>query len=148
MTQELKATIYHNPACGTSRNVLKVMQDAGYEVEVIEYLTVGWQKSQLETLFKHAGITAKEALRTSKTPAKELGLTEVGVTEEAIINAMIAEPILVNRPIVVTSKGAKMCRPSEQVLSLLDVWPKGPYFKSDGEMMIDAQGNRVDSTKS
>ena len=127
--------IHHNPACGTSRNVLSIIQDAGYQPEVIEYLEEGWTRPQLLALFA--------ALRTTKSPAKELGLLDEDVSDEAILDAMLTHPILVNRPIVCTEKGVKLCRPSEQVLDLLAQWPPGPYKKEDGELIIDDKGERV-----
>lgn len=147
MTTQKQATIYHNPGCGTSRNVLKVIQDSGYQVEVIEYLQTGWNRAELSTLLEEAGLTPKSALRVSKTPAESLGLTADNVTDEQVLEAMLAHPILVNRPLVKTNKGVKMCRPSEQVLSLLETWPQGPYYKDDGEMMIDEHNQMVDSSK-
>ncbi|SET65103.1 arsenate reductase family protein [Thorsellia anophelis] len=147
MLKEYKATIYHNPACGTSRNVLKVMEDAGYQVEIIEYLKTGWNKEVLTSLLEQAGLTPKSALRVNKTPAESLGLTAENVKEKQILDAMIQYPELVNRPLVKTDRGVKMCRPSEQVLSLLEIWPQGPYYKEDGEMMIDEHNQIVNSSK-
>lgn len=136
-------TIYHNPDCGTSRNVLAVIEAAGYTPHVIPYLSVGWQRDHLLTLFADAGLTPRQALRESKSPATELGLLDPGVSDEDLIEAMLAHPILVNRPFVVTAKGTLLCRPSEKVLDLLERWPSGPFRKEDGELMIDANGNRV-----
>ena len=137
--------IFHNPDCGTSRNVVRLTQDAGYKPEVIEYLQTGWTQPQLKALFAAAGLTPQTALRTSKSPAKELGLLEPNVSEDAILDAMIEHPILVNRPIVACKTGVKLCRPSGAVLDLLPVWPDGPYLKEDGETeIIDGQGNRSD----
>ena len=114
--------IHHNPACGTSRNVLSIIQDAGYQPEVIEYLEEGWTRPQLLALFAAANLSPRRALRTTKSPAKELGLLDEDVSDEAILDAMLTHPILVNRPIVCTEKGVKLCRPSEQVLDLLAQW--------------------------
>lgn len=139
----MSIVIHHNPACGTSRNVLKIIQDAGYTPEVIEYLEAGWTRPQLLALFAAADITPKEALRVSKSPAKELGLTEEGVTDDQLLDAMLEHPVLVNRPIVATKNGVKLCRPSGAVLALLDQWPAGPYEKEDGSLLIDAEGNKV-----
>ena len=136
-------TIYHNPDCGTSRNVLAVIQAAGYEPNVVEYLKTGWQLDQLLKLFADAGVTPRQALRETKSPAKELGLMEPGVSDERLLAAMLEVPVLVNRPFVVTPKGTKLCRPSETVLDLLDRYPPGPFYKEDGELMIDADGKRV-----
>ncbi len=135
--------IYHNPNCGTSRNVLNVFTDAGYTPKIIEYLTSGWTADQLRALFEAAGVTPRQALRETKSPAKELGLLNADIGDEALLDAMILHPILVNRPFVVTDKGTKLCRPSEVVLDLIDRWPNGPYLKEDGSLMIDAHGNRV-----
>lgn len=136
--------IYHNPECGTSRNTLEIIKKAGYDPIVIEYVNAGWTRPQLLSLFAVAGLTPQTALRTSKAPAKELGLLEENVSEETILNAMLEHPILVNRPIVCTPKGIKLCRPSETVLDLLDQWPAGPLYKEDGEMILDEDGKRVD----
>jgi arsenate reductase len=136
--------IHHNPDCGTSRNVLAVIQAAGYAPVVIDYLSEGWTRPQLLSLFAAAGVTAREALRETKLPAAELGLLDTGVSEEALIEAMIKHPVLVNRPLVATPRGVRLCRPSEQVLDLLERWPRGPFLKEDGSPMIDAQGRRVE----
>ncbi|EAS66445.1 arsenate reductase (glutaredoxin) [Photobacterium angustum] len=135
--------IHHNPECGTSRNVLQIIQDAGYEPVVIEYIQEGWTKPQLQALFAAANLTPRTALRTSKSPAKELGLLDESVSDEVILDAMLEHPVLVNRPIVCTAKGVKLCRPSEAVLDVLENWPKGPLIKEDGEVIIDANGNRL-----
>ncbi|ESQ73521.1 arsenate reductase (glutaredoxin) [Asticcacaulis sp. AC402] len=136
-------TIYHNPECGTSRNVLAVLQAAGYEPEIIEYLLTGWQRDQLISLFAAAGLTPRTALRETKSPAKELGLLDPSVSHETLLDAMLEHPVLVNRPIVVTDKGTKLCRPSETVLDLIDRYPPGPFYKEDGALMIDTEGLRV-----
>jgi arsenate reductase len=112
-------TIYHNPACGTSRNTLALLREKGVEPNVVEYLKAGWTKEQLQDLLKRMDVTAHEILRVRGTNAEELGLTDPNVSDEAIIAAMIIEPILVNRPIVVTPKGAALCRPAELALGLL-----------------------------
>ena len=112
-------TIFHNPNCGTSRNVLAAIREAGREPTVVEYLKVGWTRSQLETLLKTMKLRARDILRVRGTSAEALGLTRTTVTDEAIIDAMLAEPILVERPIVVTAKGAALCRPAERVRELL-----------------------------
>ncbi|MGD6735317.1 arsenate reductase (glutaredoxin) [Photobacterium leiognathi] len=135
--------IHHNPECGTSRNVLQIIQDAGYEPVVIEYIQEGWTKPQLQALFAAANLTPRTALRTSKSPAKELGLLDESVSNEVILEAMLEHPVLVNRPIVCTAKGVKLCRPSEAVLDVLENWPKGPLIKEDGEVIIDENGNRL-----
>ncbi|WP_318465373.1 arsenate reductase (glutaredoxin) [Photobacterium leiognathi] len=135
--------IHHNPECGTSRNVLQIIQDAGYEPVVIEYIQEGWTKPQLQALFAAANLTPRTALRTSKSPAKELGLLDESVSDEVILEAMLEHPVLVNRPIVCTAKGVKLCRPSEAVLDVLENWPTGPLIKEDGEVIIDENGNRL-----
>jgi len=135
--------IHHNPECGTSRNVLSIIQDAGYTPVVIEYLNEGWTKAQLLGLFAAADLTPRTALRTTKSPADALGLLDDKVTDDDILVAMLEHPVLVNRPIVCSPKGVKLCRPSEQVLDLLAQWPQGPYHKEDGELIIDPQGNRL-----
>ena len=134
--------IHHNPACGTSRNVLQIIRDAGYTPTVIEYLDTGWTRPQLLGLFAAADLTPRDALRTARSPAEELGLLEPSVSDEALLDAMLQHPILVNRPIVCSPKGVRLCRPSEAVLDLLDAWPNGPYFKEDGEEIIDEKGQR------
>lgn len=136
--------IHHNTDCGTSRNVLDIIRKSGTEPVIIDYLTQGWTRPQLIGLFAAAGLTPREALRVSKSPAVELGLTDPSVSEEALLDAMIAHPILVNRPIVCSPKGVRLCRPSEAVLDLLDRMPPGPLYKEDGEMILDAEGRRLD----
>ncbi|MEM8554301.1 MAG: arsenate reductase (glutaredoxin) [Pseudomonadota bacterium] len=135
--------IHHNPDCGTSRNVLHIIRDAGYDPVVVLYRDLGWTRPQLQALFAAAGLTARDALRVSKSPAAELGLTDPSVSDDALIEAMVEHPILVNRPIVACKNGVRLCRPSEAILDLLDQWPKGPYAKEDGTPLIDADGNRV-----
>jgi len=135
--------IHHNPACGTSRNVLRTIEAAGYEPVVIDYLSVGWTEPQLLALFAAADLTPRTALRETKSPAKELGLLEPGVSDEAILAAMLEHPVLVNRPIVCSAKGVELCRPSEKVFELLEKWPPGPFAKEDGELLLDADGKLV-----
>ena len=135
--------IHHNPACGTSRNVLRVIEAAGYEPVVIDYLNEGWTRPQLLALFAAADLTPRQALRETKSPAKELGLLEPNVRDETILAAMLEHPVLVNRPIVCTPKGVKLCRPSEKVFELLEKWPAGPFAKEDGELLLDADGKLV-----
>jgi arsenate reductase len=135
--------IHHNQECGTSRNVLDIIRAAGYEPVVIDYLAMGWTRPQLLALFAAAGLTPQTALRTTKSPAAELGLLEPGVSSDAILDAMTIHPILVNRPIVATPKGVRLCRPSETVLDLLDRLPPGPLAKEDGQLIIDADGRRL-----
>ena len=115
----MDVTIYHNPACGTSRNTLALLREKGIEPTVVEYVKAGWTKDQLEALLKRMGVGAHDILRIRGTRADELGLSDPATSDEAIIAAMIIDPILVNRPIVVTPKGAALCRPAELVLGLL-----------------------------
>ena len=135
--------IFHNPDCGTSRNVLAVLEAAGYRPEVVEYLKTGWTRELLLTLLTVSGLTPRQALRETKSPAKEMGLLEDGVSDETIFAAMLETPVLVNRPFVVTPQGVKLCRPSELVLDLIDRYPPGPFAKEDGQLMIDADGQRL-----
>lgn len=139
----MSIVIHHNPDCGTSRNVLAIIEAAGYQPIVIDYLRSGWTLPQLQGLFAAAGLTPRTALRTTKSPAAELGLLAEHVSDEAILQAMLAHPVLVNRPIVCTPKGVRLCRPSEAVLDLLDRWPPGPFHKENGGLLIDAAGQRV-----
>lgn len=136
--------IHHNPDCGTSRNVLAIIEAAGYRPVVIEYLKEGWTRPQLLALFAAAGLTARQALRETKSPAAELGLLDPAVSDDDLIAAMVQHPVLVNRPLVATPKGVKLCRPdSAIVLDLLERLPKGPFAKEDGTLLIDADGKRV-----
>ena len=139
----MTCVIYHNPNCGTSRNVLAFLQAAGEAPVVVEYLETGWTKAQLLGLFAAADLTPRAALRVKKSPAEELGLTDPGVSDDALLDAMVAHPVLVNRPIVCTPKGVRLCRPSEVVFDLLDKRPTGPLYKEDGEMVLDADGRFV-----
>ena len=131
---DFPVTVLHNPACGTSRNVLAMVEAAGYRPEVVEYLKTGWDADQLCGLFAEAGLTPREALREKGSPAAELGLLEADVSDDAILAAMAGHPILVNRPIVRTPKGAALCRPSERVFDLLERRPEG-FVKEDGEVV-------------
>jgi arsenate reductase len=135
--------IHHNPDCGTSRNVLAILRAAGFSPVVVEYLKAGWTRPQLQGLFAAAGVTPREALRVARSPAEALGLTAKGVTDDQLLHAMEKHPILVNRPIVCTPKGVRLCRPSETVLDLLEHLPPGPLSKEDGQLIIDAEGNRL-----
>lgn len=141
MSDFFPVVIHHNPDCGTSRNTLSVIQAAGYEPTVIEYLNNGWTRAQLQALFAAAGLSARSALRETKSPAADLGLLSLDVTDEEIITAMIAHPVLVNRPLVATPKGVRLCRPSERVLDLLDQLPTGPLYKEDGSLLIGASSS-------
>lgn len=141
MTPPFPVVIHHNPKCGTSRNALLIAEAAGYAPVVIEYLAEGWSRPQLLALFAAAGLTAREALREKDWMPEDGDLT--AADDDAILTAMIRRPVLVNRPIVATPKGVRLCRPSEAVLDLLDRWPAGPFTKEDGELVIDADGRRV-----
>lgn len=135
--------IHHNPECGTSRNVLKIIEAAGYSPEIILYLKTGWTRPQLLGLFAAADLTPRAALRETKSPAKELGLLENNVSDETLIQAMLTHPVLVNRPIVCSPKGVRLCRPSETVLDLLHTFPPGPFYKEEGDLLINEKGERV-----
>jgi arsenate reductase len=134
MTDSFPITIYHNPKCGTSRNTLAMIEAAGYAPEVVEYVKAGWTRPQLETILAAMGATAREIMRTKGTPAEDLGLTDPAASDAAILAAMVEHPILVNRPIVVTPKGTRLCRPSEAVLDLLDRRPDS-FTKEDDEVV-------------
>lgn len=133
MTDAFPVTIFHNPDCGTSRNALAMIEAAGYVPIVVEYRAMGWTRPQLEALFAAMGAAPRDVMREKGTPAVELGLLN-GASGEAIIEAMVEHPILVNRPIVVTPKGTKLCRPSEVVLELLERQPDA-FTKEDGEIV-------------
>ena len=130
-------TIYHNSDCGTSRNVVAMVKAAGYEPLIIEYLKVGWSRELLAEIMADIPATPRELLREKGTPAAELGLLDLTVSDDRIIEAMLAHPILVNRPIVITPKGGKLCRPSQVVLGLLDRQPSS-FTTEDGEIVIRA----------
>ena len=135
--------IYHNPDCGTSRNTLGLIRNAGIEPHVIEYLKTPPSRSLLQQLIMRMGIPVRALLRKKGTPYDELGLDQPKFDDERLLDEMMAHPILINRPIVVTRRGVKLCRPSETVLDLLPVPQKGEFRKEDGELVIDASGNRV-----
>lgn len=139
----MSIVIHHNPDCGTSRNVLAIIEASGETPVIIEYLETGWTRPQLLALVAAADLTPRSALRTTKFPAEELGLLDPAVSDETLIAAMLEHPVLVNRPIVCSPKGVRLCRPSEVVLDLLDRLPPGPMSKEDGTPLIDAEGNRV-----
>lgn len=136
--------IHHNPDCGTSRNVLATIRASGVEPVIIDYLNTGWTRPQLLALFAAVDLTPRQALRTPKTPAEALGLLDSSVPDEVLLDAMIAHPVLLNRPIVCSPKGVRRCRPSEAVLDLLETLPPGPLYKEDGEMILNEKGERVD----
>lgn len=131
---DFPVTVFHNPACGTSRNAVAAVREAGLEPEVIEYLKAGWTRDQLTDLLAHMGATPREILRERGTPAGELGLLAEGVSDDALLEAMVAHPILVNRPIVATPLGVVLARPSERVFEVLDRRP-ATFTKEDGQVV-------------
>lgn len=135
--------IYHNPNCGTSRNTLGLIRNAGIEPHVIEYLKTPPARALLVELIERMGITARALLREKGTPYHELGLSNSSLTDDGLLDAMMAHPVLINRPIVVTAKGVKLCRPSEVVLDILPLPQRGEFRKEDGELVINAAGERV-----
>ncbi|PTX10620.1 arsenate reductase (glutaredoxin) [Achromobacter mucicolens] len=135
-------TIYHNPACGTSRNVLGLIRNSGETPTIIEYLKTP-DADTLRSLIADMGIPARELLRQKGTPYDELGLSDPKWTDDQLIGFMLEHPILINRPIVVTPLGTRLCRPSEAVLDILPQAQRGAFNKEDGEPLIDAEGNRV-----
>ncbi len=136
-------TIYHNPACGTSRNTLALIRNAGIEPTIVEYLKTPPDRATLEELIHRMGITPRQLLREKGTPYAELGLDAPHWTDAQLVGQMLAHPILINRPIVVTALGVRLCRPSEVVLDILPVPQQGPFSKEDGEPVIDTSGRRV-----
>jgi len=135
--------IYHNPACGTSRNVLAMIRHAGIEPEIIEYLKTPPARVDLLDLMARAGLTPRGLLREKGTPYAELGLGDPALSDDALVDAMMAHPILINRPLVVTERGVKLCRPSEVVLEILPAGQRGAFAKEDGAVVVDAAGRRV-----
>ena len=140
----MDVVIYHNPDCGTSRNTLAMIRNAGVEPHVIEYLKTPPTRALLVQLITRMGITPRDLLREKGTPYTELDLENPSLADEALLDAMMAHPVLINRPIVVSPKGVRLCRPSEQVLDLLPP-QKSAFSKEDGEQVVDAQGNRTRS---
>jgi len=139
----MAVTIYHNPSCGTSRNTLALIRNAGIEPTIIEYLKSPPARQELKDLIRRAGLTVREAIREKGTPFAELGLDDMSLTDEQLLDAMEAHPILINRPFVVTEMGVRLSRPSELVLDILPEPQKGAFTKEDGEAVIDARGRRV-----
>ena len=135
--------IYHNPECGTSRNALALIRNAGIEPHIIEYLKSPPSRAMLVNLITRSGLTPRDLAREKGTPVAELGLGGSDVTDEQIIEAMMAHPILINRPIVVSPLGVRLCRPSEAVLDILPARQGGAFAKEDGEQIVDSAGNRV-----
>ncbi|CAN7471959.1 arsenate reductase (glutaredoxin) [Pararhizobium sp. LjRoot235] len=139
----MTVTIYHNPDCGTSRNTLAMIRNAGIEPVVVEYLHNQPSRDALKTMIADAGLSVREAIREKGTPFDELGLADPALTDDQLLAAMLAHPILINRPFVVTPMGTRLCRPSEIVLDILPQTHKGPFAKEDGEQVLDAEGKRL-----
>jgi arsenate reductase len=135
--------IYHNPECGTSRNTLAMIRNAGIEPHVVEYLKTPPSRALLESLIERAGISPRALLREKGTPYADLGLDNPDLTDAQLIDAMMENPILINRPLVVSPLGVKLCRPSEEVLELIPADQRGAFAKEDGEQVVDTAGNRV-----
>lgn len=135
--------IYHNPDCGTSRNTLGLVRNTGIEPHVIEYLKTPPTRALLAQLIARMGISTRALLREKGTPYHELGLGDPTLSDDALLDAMMAHPILINRPIVVTSMGVRLCRPSEAVLDILPLPQRGAFYKEDGELIVDSAGRRV-----
>lgn len=143
MSTESTVTIYHNPACGTSRNTLGLIRNSGEEPQVIEYLQTPPSRDELVALIHRMGSPVRDLLRKKGTPYADLGLDDMALSDDQLIDAMMAHPILINRPIVVTPLGVKLCRPSEVVLDILSQPQKGAFTKEDGEQVVDEQGKRL-----
>ncbi|APR54641.1 arsenate reductase (glutaredoxin) [Sphingomonas koreensis] len=135
--------IYHNPECGTSRNTLAMIRNAGIEPHVIKYLKTPPARALLEQLIDRAGLTPRALLREKGTPYAELGLGDGALSDEILVDAMMAHPILINRPLVVSPLGVRLCRPSEAVLDILPAPQQGAFAKEDGERVVDEAGNRI-----
>ncbi len=144
MTGSFDVIVYHNPACGTSRNVLGLIRNAGIEPHVVEYLKSPPNRALLESLLSRAGLKIRDILRKKGTPYAELGLDNPGVSDDEIFAAIAKNPILIERPLVVSPKGVRLCRPSELVLELLPP-QRGEFFKEDGERIVDEKGRPVAS---
>jgi arsenate reductase len=136
-------TIYHNPACGTSRNVLALIRNSGVEPTVVEYLKTPPGREELAGLIRRMGVPVRDVLRRKGTPYDELGLDDPHLTDDRLLDAMAAHPILIDRPIVVTPLGVRLCRPSETVLDILPDPQRGAFAKEDGERVVDEAGNRI-----
>lgn len=139
----MTVTIYHNPDCGTSRNTLAMIRQSGVEPEVIDYRANPPSRARLEQLIADAGLSVRQAIRQKDTPYAELGLSDPTLSDDALLDAMLAHPILINRPFVETPLGVRLCRPSEAVLDILQNPDIGPFTKEDGEVIIDAGGRRL-----
>ena len=143
MAEPFDVVIYHNPACGTSRNTLAMIRNAGIEPHVVEYLKTPPNRALLKQMLARAGLSVRDVLREKGTPYAELGLGDTSLTDDALLDAMIAHPVLINRPLVVSPLGVKLCRPSDAVLDLLPSDQLGAFAKEDGEKVVDASGQRV-----
>jgi arsenate reductase len=141
--KSVAVTIYHNPSCGTSRNVLALIRNAGVEPTIIEYLKTPPSRERLAALIRQMGVPVRSILREKGTPYHELGLADPSLTDDQLLDAMMQHPLLINRPIVITPWGVKLCRPSETVLDILPLTQLGPFAKEDGALIIDAAGRRV-----
>ncbi len=139
----MSVTIYHNPGCGTSRNVLGLIRNAGIEPAIVQYLQTPPSREALAGLIGRMGIPVRAVLREKGTPYAELGLDDENLSEDALLDAMTAHPILINRPIVVTPLGVKLCRPSETVLDILPAPQRDAFAKEDGEAVVDSAGRRI-----
>jgi arsenate reductase len=139
----MSVTIYHNPDCGTSRNTLAMIRNAGIEPEIIEYLKNPPDRTTLKSLIERAGLTVRAALREKGTPYAELGLAETSLSDDRLLDAMMEHPVLINRPFVVTPLGVRLCRPSERVLDILPAGQQGSFTKEDGEQVVDSEGKRL-----
>ena len=139
----MDSTIYHNPDCGTSRNTLAIIRNAGIEPTIIEYLKNPPTRAELIKIIMDAGLTVRQAIREKGTPYAELGLDNPAFGDDQLLDAMLEYPILINRPFVITPLGTRLCRPSEVVLDILPATHKGPFFKEDGERILDEKGQRV-----
>jgi len=143
MTNPIDIVIYHNPDCGTSRNTLAMIRNAGIEPHVVEYLKTPPARALLKQLIDRMGISARDLLREKGTPFSELGLGDPSLSDEQLVDAMMDHPILINRPIVVTPAGVRLCRPSEAVLDILPAGQQAAFAKEDGEVVVDQAGRRV-----
>ena len=143
MSDSIDIIVYHNPACGTSRNTLGLIRNAGIEPHVVEYLKTPPTRELLVQLITRAGIAPRELLREKGTPYAELGLGDTALSDDALLDAMMAHPILINRPLVVSPLGVKLCRPSEAVLDILPSAQQGAFAKEDGQLVVDDAGARV-----
>ncbi|MGW5961014.1 arsenate reductase (glutaredoxin) [Methylorubrum thiocyanatum] len=142
MPEAFEVVVYHNPACGTSRNALAMIRNAGIEPHVVEYLKTPPSRALIKQLLDRAGLTVRDVLREKGTPYAELGLGDPAMTDDQLLDAVEAHPVLLNRPLVVSPKGVRLCRPSEAVLDLLPA-QQGEFVKEDGERVVDGHGRRV-----